>query len=116
MALGARSHSIRLPIPSDYPPPGTLQLVQILHELGISDRPILHTDYQSMLASIKGNIYRGTHVTHIATKFHLAAEMVRNGEIEIRYAATVDIVADAMTKALPKPVFLPLCRRMGLRK
>ena len=37
-----------------------IQLVQILHELGISNRPILHTDSQSMLASIKGNTYRGT--------------------------------------------------------
>ena len=92
----------------------TIQLIQILHELGISDRPILYTDSQSMLASIKGNIYRGTHVTHIATKFHLAAEMVRNGEIDIQYVATVDMLADAMTKALPKPVFLPLCRQMGL--
>ena len=92
----------------------TIQLVQILHELGVSQRPILNTDSQSMLASIKGNIYRGTQITHIATKFHLAAEMVRNGEIELRYVATVDMVADAMTKALPRPVFLPLCRRMGL--
>ena len=78
----------------------TIQLVQILHELGISNRPILHTDSQSMLASIKGNIYRGTQVTHIATKFYLAAEMVRNGEIDLRYVATVDMVVDADRKSV----------------
>ena len=92
----------------------SIQLVQILNELGISNRPILHTDSQFMLASIKGNIYRGMQVTHIATKFYLAAEMVRNGEIDLRYVATVDMVADTMTKGLPRPVFLPLCWRMGL--
>ena len=68
------------------------QLVQIPNELGVRNRPMLNTNFHSILACTKGNIYRSTQVMYIATRFGLAAEVVQNSEIEVRYVATVDTV------------------------
>jgi hypothetical protein len=96
---------------------GCMRLTQIIHlmdELGIDCKPKILTDSQSMLASIKGRIYRGTAVAHIATKYHLAADMVRDGEVEMEYIPSDEMIADMFTKALPKPSFLKQCMSMGM--
>jgi hypothetical protein len=86
----------------------------LLEEFGIQDKPTMYSDSQSMIASIKSNAYRGTAATHIATKFHLAADLVRSGDVELVYIPSNDMVADTMTKALPKPAFVKFCVAMGL--
>jgi hypothetical protein len=53
-------------------------------------------------------------VAHIATKYHLAADMVRDGEVELEYIPSDQMLADGFTKGLPKPSFLKLCCLMGL--
>jgi len=85
------------------------QIIHLMEELGIDCKPKILTDSQSMLASIKGRIYRGTAVVHIATKYHLAADMVRDGEVEMEYIPSDEMIADMLTKELPKPSFLKQC-------
>jgi len=64
------------------------------------------SDSQSLMASIKNRIYRGTAVAHIATKYYLAADMARDGEIDLRYIPTAEVLADCSTKPLLKPTVL----------
>jgi hypothetical protein len=63
---------------------GCMRLTQISHlltELSILTIPHLFSDSESLIASIKIRIYRGTSVTHIATKYYLAPDKARDGEI-----------------------------------
>jgi len=96
---------------------GCMRLTQIIHlmeELGIDCKPKILTDSQSMLASIKGRIYRGTAVIRMATKYHLAADMVRDGEVEMEYISSDEMIADMFTKELLKPSLLKQCMSMGM--
>ena len=96
---------------------GCMRLTQISHllnELGIPTIPYVSSDSQSLIASIKNRIYRGTAVAHIATKDYLAADMARDGEIDLSYVPTPEMLADCFTKPLPKPAFLKQCGAMGM--
>jgi hypothetical protein len=90
------------------------QISHLLNELGIPTIPHVFSDSQSLIASIKNRIYRGTAVAHIATKYYLAADMARDGEIDLSYVPTAEMLADCFTKPLPKPAFLKQCAAMGM--
>jgi len=90
------------------------QISHLLNELGIPTIPHVFSDSQSLIASIKNRIYRGTAVAHIATKYYLAADMARDGEINLSYIPTAEMLAHCFTKPLPKPPFLKQCAAMGM--
>jgi hypothetical protein len=50
-------------------------------------------------------MYCGIAVAHIATKFCLAAEMTRDGEIDLSCIQTAEMLANSFTTALLKPAF-----------
>jgi hypothetical protein len=85
-----------------------------LNKLGIPTIPHVFSDSQSLIASIKNRIYRGTAVAHIATKYYLAADMARDGEIDLSYVPTAEMLADCFTKPLPNPALLKQCAAMGM--
>jgi hypothetical protein len=65
---------------------GCMRLIQISHrlnKLGIPTIPQVFSVSQSLMASIKKQIYRGTAVAHISTKYYLAADIARDGEIHL---------------------------------
>ena len=72
------------------------------------------SDSRSLIASVKNRIYRGTAVAHIVAKYYLAADMARDGEIDLSYVPTAEMLADCFTKPLPKPAFLKQCTAMGM--
>jgi hypothetical protein len=72
------------------------------------------SDSQSLIASFKNGIYRRTPVAHITTKYYLAADMARDGEIDLSYVLTAEMLAHCFTKPLPKLAFLKQCAAMGL--
>jgi hypothetical protein len=90
------------------------QISHLLNELGILTIPHLISDSQSLILSIKDRIYCGTAVAHIATKYYLAADMARDGEIDLSYVPTTEMLADCFTKPLPKHAFLRQCAAMGM--
>jgi len=61
---------------------GLTQISHLMNELGIPMIPHVFSDSQSLITSIKNTIYRGTAFAQIATKYYLAADMARDGEIE----------------------------------
>jgi len=85
----------------------------LLNELGIRTILPAFSDSQSLITSIKKRIYRGTPVAHIATDYNSAADMARDGEIDLSYVLTAEMPADCFTKPLPKPAFLKQCATMG---
>jgi len=96
---------------------GCMRLTHVSHllnELGIPTIPHVFADSQSLIASIKNRIYRRTAVAHIATKYYFAADMARDGEIDLSYIPTAEMLADCFTKPLPKPAFLKQCAAMGM--
>jgi hypothetical protein len=96
---------------------GFMRLTEISHllnELGIPTTPHVFSDSKSLIASIKNRIYYGTAVAHIATKYYLAADMARDGEIDLSYIAIAEMLADCFTKPLPKPAFVKQCAAMGM--
>jgi hypothetical protein len=96
---------------------GCTRLTQISHlfnKLGILTIAHVNSDSQSMIASIKKRIYRRTAVAHIATEYTLAADMARDGQIDLSYVPTAEMLADCFTKPLPKPAFLKHWAAMGM--
>ena len=86
----------------------------VLNELGIPTIPHVFFDSQSLIASIKNRIYCGTAVAHIATKYYLAADMAKDGEIDLSYVPTAEMLADFFTMPLPMPAVLKQCAAMGM--
>jgi hypothetical protein len=72
------------------------------------------SDSQSLIASIKNRIYRGTAVAHIATKYYLAADIARDEEIDLSYVPTAEMLAYCFTKPLSTPAFLKHCAPLGM--
>jgi len=93
---------------------GLTQILHLLNELGIPTIPHVFFDSQSLIASIQNRIYRGTAVALIATKYYLAADMARDGEIDVSYIPPTEMLADCHTKPLPKPAFLKQSAATGM--
>ena len=51
---------------------------------------------------------------HIDIQYHFVHKCVENGDIELEYCPTADMVADALTKALPKKRHWLLLEKMGM--
>jgi hypothetical protein len=86
---------------------------QLLTELGFpqSKPTIIFEDNQSSI-----NLTRAPELTknskHIHTRHHYIRDLVAHGVFSPQYITTVDQVADILTKALPKPVFLTLRQKL----
>jgi hypothetical protein len=75
--------------------------------------PIIHQDNMSTIAMIKNGISKSDKTRHMNVRFFWTKERVDNGEIQILYTSTDDMVADILTKPLQGDKFLTL-RRMLL--
>ena len=96
---------------------GCMRLTQrshLLNELGILTILPMFSDSQSLIASIKNRIYRGTAVTHIETRYYPAGDMARDGEIDLSYVPTAEMLANCFTMPLPKPACLKQCAAMRM--
>lgn len=51
---------------------------------------------------------------YIDLGYHFARDRVERGEVSFSYIPTADMLADAMTKALPKPSFCSSCKAWGM--
>jgi len=84
---------------------GLSQISHLLNELGIPTISHVFSNSQSLITSIKNRIYHGTAVAHIVTKYDLATDMARDGEIDWSYIWTAEMLTDCFTKPLPKRAF-----------
>lgn len=74
---------------------------------------IIHSDNQSCIAlSINPGFHART--KHIDIQHHFIREKVSDGSITLQYVGTNDMVADILTKGLPKPKHYHLLPLMGV--
>lgn len=71
-------------------------------------------DNQSAISIAKNPQYHGR-TKHIDIKFHFVRSQVENGNIELEYCPSKDMVADILTKSLPTPLFEKLRGMMGVQ-
>lgn len=55
----------------------------------------------SVIAMTKSPQFHG-HSKHISIKYHFIKEVVIDGMVEVKYCPTQEIIADMLTKGLPK--------------
>jgi len=89
-------------------------LRNLLSELGFKQKvTTIYEDNQSCIALAKNPIDH-QRVKHIDTRYHFIRERIESGEINLEYLPSEDMIADALTKALPKPAFTKLVNKIGL--
>lgn len=76
--------------------------------------PVLCGDNQGALAMAKSNTFR-PRTKHIHVRERFIAQMVQDGHCQIFYVPTRDMIADALTKALPRERLKTLLAHMGLQ-
>ena len=53
---------------------------------------------------------------HVDIKYYFVKDQVTKGTVELKYCPTTKMVADLLTKGLPKDLFMKLRKMMGLDK
>jgi hypothetical protein len=74
---------------------------------------IMHADNQSAIA-LAENPKHHDRSKHIAIRYHFIREAVQNRHINLKYLRSSDMVADALTKALPTDAHRRHAHSMGL--
>jgi hypothetical protein len=75
---------------------------------------LIYEDNQSCIALAKNPIFHARS-KHIDIRHHFIHDRVESKEIELKYMSTNEMIADALTKALPHPRFVQHVEHMGLR-
>jgi hypothetical protein len=73
----------------------------------------LYCDNQGAIALLK-NPTSHSRAKHIDVHHHFARERVARGEVSFQYCPTADMLADMLTKALPRPKFQEHRVKLGL--
>jgi hypothetical protein len=90
-------------------------LHQMLSELGYKQSTVtLHCDNQSCIALSNNPAYH-QRSKHIDVQHHFIREQVDSGKIELKYTPTEHMMADTLTKALPRVKHQRCVDGMGLR-
>src|ERR1700731_553169 len=81
-------------------------LRMLLTDLGfaLSAATVLHADNQGCIALVKNPIAHSC-TKHFDICHHFVREWVSGGEVSFRYCPTTQMVADILTKALPRDLF-----------
>jgi hypothetical protein len=74
---------------------------------------LIYEDNQSCIALAKNPVHH-VRTKHIDIQHHFIRDKVDSKEIELAYCPTDEMVADALTKALPHPRYTQHVERMGL--
>src|SRR6266571_7653812 len=75
----------------------------------------LHCDNQAALKLATDDNYHAC-TKHIDLHFHFVRQIVASGTLKLLYCPTEDMVADILTKALPKWKVVALVNTLGLRR
>jgi len=91
-----------------------LWLRTLLRELGASQQTVsIYADNQSAMKVISNPI-TSARSKHIDVAHHLVRERAARGEVAFTYIPTAEMVADALTKALPEPKHTFCSKGMGV--
>jgi transposase InsO family protein len=74
----------------------------------------LYSDNQGGIALTKNPVLH-QRTKHVDIKHHYIRELVEAGTVNLAYVSTADMVADVLTKALPREKHEQCCRGLGVR-
>jgi hypothetical protein len=83
-------------------------------ELRLTEPTLIYKDNQSCIALAR-NPVQHARTKHIDIQHHFIRDKVDSKEIELAYSPTDEMIADALTKALPHPRFSQHVESMGLK-
>jgi hypothetical protein len=94
----------------------SIWIQRLFKELGrkAEDEKQILEDNQGAIALANDPAYHAC-TKHIDIRYHFVRECVENGDIALKYCSTKDMVADALTKALPKERHWILLGKMGMK-
>lgn len=94
-------------------------LRRFLGHLGITDKlndPVtLYCDSQAAITYTKDPKYHGR-TTHIDTKFNFIRDIVSQQQVTLQYLSTHEMLADPLTKPIPRDMFKQHVSSLGLRR
>lgn len=93
----------------------SIWIQRLIHELGYIaiNSNVIYGDNQGSIALANNPEYHAR-TKHIDIQYHFIRECVQTGKIVLKYCPTADMVADGMTKALPKERNMDLLAKMGV--
>ena len=71
-------------------------------------------DNQSAISMSKNPQFHGR-TKHIEIKYHFIQEQVNSGTVELKHCPTEEMVADMLTKGLPRDKFVKLRHMAGVQ-
>jgi hypothetical protein len=89
----------------------------LLEDLGVSqnDATEMFEDNQGCIGMAK-NPVNHERTKYIDIKYHFVRELLERGIVKLTYLSTEDMIADVMTKAMPRDRHQRLCFEVGLQK
>ena len=92
-----------------------IHIQQLCSELGIySDEPMLIYEDNKAAIKMSENSSNSKRTIHLDRRAHFIRSQVNTKNLQLEYCPTKQMVADALTKMLPRPAFEYLRAEMGL--
>ena len=90
-------------------------LTGLLEDFGLDLQSplILLSDNQGALALTENLVFH-PRSKHITIQYHFTRKLVQAGQLTVKYISTKAMVADALTKSLPRPQHVALTEMMGV--
>ena len=82
-----------------------LHLRNLLTELGRNNTPTVYCDNQSTIKMLTGEAKGTRRTKHIDIKFRFVEQTISDNRINVEYLCTEEMLADILTKPLPKKRF-----------
>ena len=91
-------------------------LRRLLTDVGVPPEgpTVIHEDNQGAIAMAKNPVGHAR-TKHIVIRYHFVREGVQNGAIDLKYIVTDEMIADMLTKPLPKHRFEKLVTELGMK-
>ena len=77
--------------------------------------PIISGDSRGALALAQNPTFH-PQSKHITTQYHITREVIRTGQMTVKYIPTKVVIADAPTKSLPRPGHIAFTEMMDVYK
>ena len=90
------------------------QMIIELNDMDPTDTTTIHQDNQGTI-QLASNAVVSSRSKHIDIRYHMIRDEIKKGTIQLSYLQTDEMIADVMTKSLPKEKFEEMRHKLKLR-